>query len=152
MLHPRVSSLDAWDQPFSHGADHLPLAQVVPGTEGGGSATTRVKTWRPYGSLQQSMADLFVGGPPPLKDAGYTWQPQRREGGELRPRSEVESSKKETSSLLSKYDFQAEISGAIKVRTNVVVQRRPTPASATFAGKWDMGPVQVEAVSGRGTV
>merc|ERR1711965_646500 len=49
-------------------------------------------------------------------------------------------------SLLSKYGFQAESSGTIKVRTNVVVQRRPSPASATFAGKWDKGPVQVEAV------
>ena len=149
VLHLSVSSLDSWDRHSPQGAGHLPLAQVAPGTEGGGSATTRVKNWRAYGSLQQRMADLFVGGAPPLKDVGYTWQPQRRQGGELGPSSGEAMGGSEgdsSGSLLSKYGFQAESSGTIKVRTNVVVQRRPSPASATFAGKWDKGPVQVEAV------
>ena len=148
VLHLSVSSLDSWDRHSPQGSGHLPLAEVAPGVEGGGSATTRVKTWRPYGSLQQRMADLFVGGAAPLKDAGYTWQPQRGRGGERGQGSEGKGGAggEEATAVLSKYGFQAESSGTVKVRTNVVVQRRPTPASATFAGKWDKGPVEVEAV------
>ena len=36
VLHLSVSSLDSWDRHSPQGAGHLPLAQVAPGTEGGG--------------------------------------------------------------------------------------------------------------------
>ena len=110
VLHFHVASIDGWERHRTEGYGSLLLGQHGPGQR-----VQYIPTWRPAGTVFSWMAEFYVGGAHALKDITYAWNNSEQAG---------------SARLLSKYGFQAESSGTIKVRTNMVYQERPDALQA----------------------
>ncbi|KAK9824277.1 hypothetical protein WJX72_009110 [[Myrmecia] bisecta] len=103
----QVCTYDTWHRYTTEGYGWLSLGGCCPG-----SRTHYVSTWRPALSIRERMRSFFTGGTPELNDVTYAKVPAGFEG-----------------QLLSKFGFQTESSGTLKVRTNaVILQQRLPPA------------------------
>lgn len=98
---PQVCSYDFYDRFRVLGYTSLSLADSVPG-----SRTHLLSSWAPLGTVSQRMRSFFVGGAPGLPDVTYL----RKPAGAAYP--------------LSKFGFQTQTSGTLKVRVNSLVHSR----------------------------
>merc|ERR1711865_1363450 len=76
-----------------------------------------VHTWKPRGSIRDRMSDYFLGGARHLADhVNYSAHPNPADRGPF----------------LNKYGFVTETSGKIRIRVNVVMQRKETTIEEIF--------------------
>lgn len=101
-----VKSVDSWGRHHIEGYTHFTLPPR-PGTY-----DLRLRTWKPKGTIQEKMADFFIGGALQLQDAAYASIPFSHRGP-----------------FLNKYGFQTESSGTVRVRVNWVRQTDYDPAT-----------------------
>lgn len=101
-----VGSSGCWGRHYVEGYGHVAIPRV-PGTY-----DITVTTWKPKGAIRDRMADYFLGGARHLSDhVNYSAHPNPADRGPF----------------LNKYGFTTESAGKVRVRINVVVQRKEQP-------------------------
>lgn len=105
-LFLEVGSSGCWGRHYVEGYGHVAIPRV-PGTY-----DLTVNTWKPRGAIRDRMSDFFLGGARHLSDhVNYSAHPNPADRGPF----------------LNKYGFTTESSGQVRVRINVVVQRKEQP-------------------------
>eukprot|EP00959_Pyramimonas_sp_CCMP1952_P309564 6478587-Pyramimonas_sp.AAC.1 len=101
-IYFQVASYDQWDRYRTVAYGYLPLGNCSPGTQ-----EHRLTTWKPTGTVKDRMHTFFVGGAPELADITYMNTPAGFNG-----------------KALNKYGFSTDVSGEVKIRTNMLLHGR----------------------------
>ena len=131
----RLVSYDEWDRTTVRGYAALRLDDsVCPG-----SCERKLKTWRPFGGALGGLREAFVGGgvseladvayvdvPPAWAEENAAAASARRKAASLRePPAHDPNARQLPPKALSRFGFQAESGGELKVRVCSAVQRHP---------------------------